>query len=33
MVAVQIPGSDVGHIPAAALAKFKQDHPNAQVIQ
>jgi hypothetical protein len=33
MVTVQIPGSPAGQIPAAALAKFKQDHPNAQVQQ
>jgi len=33
MVAVQIPGSPVGHIPQSALAQFKTDHPNATVIQ
>jgi hypothetical protein len=33
MVTVQIPGSPAGQIPAAALAKFKVDHPNAQVQQ
>lgn len=33
MVTVQIPGSPAGQIPAAALAKFKADHPNAQVTQ
>lgn len=33
MVTVQIPGSPAGQIPAAALAKFQADHPNAQVIQ
>jgi hypothetical protein len=33
MVTVQIPGSPAGQIPTAALAKFKQDHPNAQVQQ
>ena len=33
MVTVQIPGSPAGQIPAAALAKFKADHPNAQVSQ
>jgi hypothetical protein len=33
MVTVQIPGSPAGQIPAAALAKFKADHPNAQVQQ
>lgn len=32
-ITVQIPGQPPGHIPASALAKFKQDHPNAQVIQ
>lgn len=33
MVTVQIPGSPPGQIPAAALAKFKADHPNAKVSQ
>ncbi len=33
MVTVQIPGSPPGQIPAAGLAKFKADHPNAQVQQ
>ncbi|WP_348269756.1 hypothetical protein P8936_16535 [Edaphobacter paludis] len=33
MVTVQIPGSPAGQIPASALAKFKADHPNAQVQQ
>jgi hypothetical protein len=33
MVAVQIPGSPVGHIPQSALAQFKKDHPNATVTQ
>ena len=28
-ITVQIPGSPPGQIPAAALEKFKQDHPNA----
>lgn len=31
MVTVQIPGSPTGQIPAAAVAKFKADHPNAVV--
>lgn len=33
MVTVQIPGSPPGQIPSSALAKFKADHPNAQVTQ
>lgn len=33
MVTVQIPGSPPGQIPAAAVDKFKADHPNAQVQQ
>lgn len=33
MVTVQIPGSPAGQIPAAAVAKFKADHPNAVVQQ
>lgn len=33
MVTVQIPGLPPGHIPAAAVAKFKADHPNATVTQ
>jgi hypothetical protein len=31
MVSVQIPGSPVGHVSAAALPKFRQDHPNAVI--
>lgn len=33
MITVQIPGSPAGQIPAAALEKFKADHPNAQISQ
>lgn len=33
MVTVQIPGSAPGQIPAAALQKFRADHPNAVVQQ
>lgn len=32
MVAVQIPGQPVGHIPRSSLAQFKKDHPNAKVL-
>jgi hypothetical protein len=33
MVAVQIPGAPIGHIPRNQLARFKKDHPNAKVIE
>lgn len=33
MVTVQMPGQNPGHIPAANLAQFQRDHPNAKVIQ
>lgn len=33
MVAVQIPGQPVGHIPQANLQKFLKDHPNAIQVQ
>lgn len=33
MVTVQVRGHAPGQIPASALQKFKQDHPDAQVIQ
>lgn len=32
-IAVQIPGQPVGYIPQSALAQFRRDNPNAQVIQ